>query len=337
MTDPGATAAGSDRADLALPGRATSRPPTAWSVRFGDRTALLLVLLAGVWLAAMLWVAHAEIAANATAPTLALVAAAQALPALISASLVAGAATGAVAVGAFAPTGTRARRAVVGLASGAVLGLVSVAVITLGYGRSASILSIAATIGLGAVVGGGAAATLPRSVLVAGVAATLSGFGVGVLLGHFQSPIKSLIGQGSSIESLLAAATRFFYLASAVGGLIAGLVGYAVLRHRQRVVASAGDPPVGWPGYLVAGGLPGIVALVAWIFTMLGGARLLGVVSGLSPADRTARSYLDAAGLNHALIVGFLGAIVATVAFGRTLGPARSAPSLDDDGSSEEG
>jgi hypothetical protein len=313
---PGADRPGLDPAGCADPG--VDRPPGTERCASQGSFVLLLALL---WLASMMWIAHAEIGANARFPVLALAAAAQALPALISASMIAGMATGLVAVGYLAPERGAGRRSAVCVPAGALVGLLGGGLIVVAYGATSSIIAIAATVGLSSLVGSLAAIPGRPAVLRAGIGATLSVFLVGVLLGHFQSPIKSLFGEGASVESLLAAATRFFYLASAVGGITAGVVAFIVLRRR-------GPQPVGWPAYLLGGAAPGLVQLVAWVFTMVGGARLLGAVSGLSAADRGARSYLDQAGLNNALIVGFLGGIVALIAFGRTLGPARSVDAI---------
>lgn len=92
--------------------------------------------------------------------------------------------------------------------------------------------------------------------------------------------------------------------------------------------------PTRWPAYLIAGAIPGIMLLLAEAVTRLGGSQLL-ELAGSNEADRTAFAWAGESRMNHALVVLFLGAIVATIGFGRTLPPrsdaARDGGPVDDD------
>jgi hypothetical protein len=158
---------------------------------------------------------------------------------------------------------------------------------------------------------GGAAAALRVTTLAAGVAATLAVFVTGVLIYLFQSPLKSLFGAGPTVRSQAAAGWWLALTGAVLGGVVAGLVAYRYLRRRE--------PAARWPAYLLAGATPGLLLLLAEAVTLLGGASLLDLVSGLSDLDRAAMGYLDSARLNQALEVGFVAGIVAMIAVGRTL------------------
>jgi hypothetical protein len=78
-------------------------------------------------------------------------------------------------------------------------------------------------------------------------------------------------------------------------------------------------PGRSWPWYLLAGALPGLVLLIGYVVTRIGGAALLQLVSDFSPGDRFVVGYGNNARLSNALVVGFVGGIVAMIAVGRTL------------------
>lgn len=272
----------------------------------------LLLALALLWLGAMMWRAHALIAGNVADPAVALGSAANALPVVVAASIVAGVAAGLAVAGRF---GTRARgRLLAGGLAGVVCGGVAAAVIILGYGSNASVAVLAATVGLGAVLGG-AAAALPRAVLVAALTASLGALVVSVLISEYQSPLVELFGAGDSPASKEAAATRLAYAQAMVCGLVAGTIAHVGLRRVAHGLA--------WPAYLLAGAGPGLMLLLAEAVTRIGGASLMEYVRDLSPADRAFMAYAENARLRNALIIGFVGGILAMILYGRAL-PSRA-------------
>jgi hypothetical protein len=137
----------------------------------------------------------------------------------------------------------------------------------------------------------------------------------------FQSPLKSVFGAGNTVSSQSAAAGWFSFTSAVVGGLAAGIAAFVFLRR-----AGAAR----WPVYLLAGATPGLLYAVAELITRIGGARLLRLASGFSSWDEFAINYLGENRINFALAVGFIGGLVAMVAFGRTLRPTEdSAESVD--------
>jgi hypothetical protein len=284
----------------------------------------ILFLLGLLWLAATMWSARASIASNAADPAVVISTAALALPGVIAATLLAGAAAGLAATGRFVrrndvlspgrvpSTGRRAmlRRLAIGAAAGALMGLLTAGVIVFAFGANAAIGILATTVGVSGLIAG-AAAALPPPPLAAGIAATLSVFVTGALLNLFQTPLKSLLGAGETIASQYDAADRFSMLAGLISGLAAGVVSYLFLRRRGR-----GER---WPWFLLAGAMAGIMALLGELLTQLGGASLLGIVGGFSNADQAILDYLGGARIASALTVGFTGGISAMILIGRTM------------------
>jgi hypothetical protein len=268
-----------------------------------------LLTLGVLWLAATMWSAHAEMAGGLADASVVLSSAALALPGTVAASLMAGAAAGLVAAGRFGPAWA-GRRLTAGLTAGGVCGALAAGAILLSYGGGWSVGVLAITIGLAGLVGG-AAVTVGLSTLAAGVAATLGVFVTGVLLSLFQPQLTALLGAGDTIASRADAVRMYVYLAAFTSGLVAGLIAYLFVRRR--------GPDLRWPAYLVAGGFAGVLLLTAEVLTRLGGARLLGLVGQLSAVDRASLIYAGGARVTSALIVGFVGALTAMIAFGRTL------------------
>jgi hypothetical protein len=270
-----------------------------------------------IWLAATMWTAHASITGNAGNTAVALGSAAAALPGVIAASLLAGATAGLLATGRFAAEPSSAvRRALVGLAAGAVLGLIAAGVILFGYGLSSSIALLAITVGAGSALGG-AAAAVPRPVFAASLVATFVVFVVGVIFNVLQPRLTDLFGAGSTVSSQANASQIFAYVQAGVSGVAAGLIAFWFLRrHGSRA----------WPWYLLAGALPGLLLLLTELLTHLGGASLLGVVKSFSEGDRALVEFTDFARLRNALVVLFVGGLASMIAVGRTL---RAAPVED--------
>lgn len=303
---------------------AASNAPGAGPPRTG-----LLLALGVAWLVAVLLVAHASITVN---PELALVTAAIALPAVIATSLLAGAVSGLTAVGALAARRPElmarpaARAGTAVLAGLLTAGLGGVAIM-IGYGTHSSVAMLAAALCIAGGVGGALGAVRPAAVGAAGLAAALTVLVIGFVLRLFKDPLLTVFGAGESAPSRLSAAGWFALTEALASGVTAGLVAYWHLRRaRQRGVAPAAGS---WPGYLAAGATPGVVLLLAEAVTRFGGARLLELAGSVSVLDRTALRLAGNARLNHALVVLFLGAIVAVVAFGRTL-PGRAMEPADE-------
>jgi hypothetical protein len=233
-----------------------------------------------------------------------------ALPTVVYASLLAGAAVGLGTGLLRIADGPAMRRGPVGAIGGAALGLITVVLILVRYGAGSSTVVLAVTVGVAAVVGS-AAAALPRPILAAAVTATLELFLVGVIAGLFQSPLKSMFGATDDPTSQLHAASLLSVATAVVQGLVVGLTAYFYLRRRLEAPR--------WPAFALAGALPGLMLLVGLLLTFIGGSGLSDLSGELSDADKLARDIVSGAGLNQALTVAFVGAIVAMIAIGRTL------------------
>jgi hypothetical protein len=275
----------------------------------------VLFVLGLLWLAAVMWSVQASIVGNSADPGVVISSAALALPGVVAAALLAGAASALAATSRFARPAssivrTVLRRLLVGAIAGAGVGVVAAGVILFAFGANAAIAIIAATVGVSAILGS-AAATLPAVPLGAGIAATLSVFISGVLLNLFQSPLKSLLGAGGTVASQTDAADRFLLAGALVSGLVAGVVAYLYLRRRETGRR--------WPWYLLAGATPGLASLVGELLTQVGGASLFGVVGGFSEADTMVMNYLGGARVVSGLAVTFAGGIAAMILVGRTM------------------
>jgi iron complex transport system permease protein len=137
-----------------------------------------------------------------------------------------------------------------------------------------------------------------------------------------QNPIRGLLGAGDTQASLSSAATTYAYLQAALSGLAAGLVAYAVLRRARRRTGT--DVP--WPRYALAGAVPGLVLVLAELLTRTAGARVVDLAGRVSELELTVQQMLSGSRLNGGLVVLFVGAIAATIAVGRTLGPPAEPP-----------
>jgi hypothetical protein len=280
------------------------------------RGSTVLLVLSLVWLGAMLWSANANIAGTGN-PLGALIQVADALPVVIAASMLAGAAAAlAVLTRVRLGAGLRARlHWPVAVGSGAAVGAVAAGLILLGYGHRSSIMVLAVSVVVAGAVGGGLGALKPSELVAAGVAGTLAAFFVAFALHVFENQLLHLFGAGSSPASQLAAASRLALTTSLLGGAAAGVVAFFSLRR-----ASGGERR--FPVYLAAGAFPGVLLLLSEAVTLIGGAQIFGLVGGLSDADHAILDYVGHSRLNHALIMLFVGAIVALLCFGRTLRPA---------------
>lgn len=287
--------------------------------------AVALALLSLGWLAAMLWSAKAEISSSGVS-SVAVTSAAYALPGVISASLVSGAAVSLALANLLTRFGVRRTtpRFAAALAAGLATGLLSVLALRLSYGDGSTIMIIAGSIAAAATVGGIAGGL--RSTLVVGavVAAMLAVFAVGFALSYFKNPVLSLYGASATDPERYENAMNLFrWTGSLAGGLAAGLLAFGYLRVAGRRHAGR-STPVRWPGYMIAGAGAGLLLLTAEVITRTAGAEMLRMASAISEIDRSGQDSLGGSRLSHAMVVLFVGALVATIGFGRTLRPAET-------------
>ncbi|NJC71558.1 hypothetical protein HC031_17795 [Planosporangium thailandense] len=295
------------------PEPATDEPVAEGAPR-GGRAAAVLAVLGVAWLAATLWSAHATLTRSGGLQ--ALNEAALALPAIFTASLVAGVAVGFAAA---QLSGPRVPRAVAGLGGGLVIGLAVAALILLGYGSTSALVVLAAAMAATSLIGGAASIVRPPAIVGATVAGSLAWVVLSLLEAGLYNRLLKLLGAGTSVASQVTATHRLALAAAVCGGIVAGVVAYRYLRRRP--------DGLGWPAYLAAGAGPGVLLLVADLVTLIAGGRLRSLAAASSEADRAALTWASNVGLNTALVVLFVGAITSTIAFGRTLGP--SAPEAE--------
>ena len=279
----------------------------------------VLAALALAWLAVVLWSAHATISGTRADATVALASAALALPLVVAASLVAGAAVGIASSDLLGRRyGAVAERVPVRFAAsaggGLAVGLLCAVLVLAGYGTSAAIAVLAAAVGAAATLGGVLGGLRPAAVVGAALGGTLAWFVVGLFQGAYAGRLMHLFGAGDTLASQVRATSWLSFVVSVVGGLVAGLSAYGYLRRR--------DTGLRWPAYLAAGAGPGLLILLSDLVTRVGGARLLAVAGSVGADDRAAIGYLGTARLNTALVVLFVGALTTVIAFGRTLKPA---------------
>jgi hypothetical protein len=263
----------------------------------------LLALLALAWFGAKLWGLQREISTSVT-DAVAMASAAISLPTVVSASLVAGAASALVAVNLIARAGWTPAASVRwagALVTSVVVGLLGALGVIAGYDGSGNRV-LAATIAAAAVVGGALAGIRPTSVVAAVLSGSLAVFAVQFVLNYLGVDAIS----GSSMGAAL------------IAGLLAGLVPFFYLRRMTRRETTEGGP-VRWPFYMVTGAGVGVALLITEVVTRVGGARVLDAVASLSDLDRAYRAEVDGARLTYALVMLFVGALAATIAFGRTL------------------
>ncbi|WP_431974340.1 hypothetical protein [Micromonospora haikouensis] len=309
-TDPAA-----EREPAAAPLQATGGTPAR------APGAAVLALLAVGWLAAMLWSTRAAIT-SAQAGVTAISLSAFALPGVISAALVAGAAVALAVTNLLARRGVdRATlRFVVATGAGLLVGLAAAVVINLTYFDNATTNVIAGTAAAAATIGGAVAGAGNPRVAGAVVTAALGALVFVVAFSRARDPLFDLFGAGDTQESLVTAAKWVSRTESLLAGLLAGLLAFAYLTWARRRDLAAGD--VRWPGYLLAGAGPGLLLLLAEVVIRIGGRSLLDLAGALSEADSVAQTSLGTSRIDNGIWVLFVGALTALIAFGRTLGPA---------------
>jgi iron complex transport system permease protein len=281
----------------------------------------LLTGAALLWLAAMLLSARVTITGRADAE-MEVTSTAYALPGAVSASLVTGAVIGLAVLTLLArrrAVGVTARFAVA-TGAGLVVGLLGALPIITINTEGWIYAVVGGTVAAAATIGGALAGFRRPRVVAAACWASIVVFLVGFVLNLFQNPVLDAFGSGDSQSSQANAAQWFSYSQSVLSGLAAGLVAYAVLRRARRRSA---DQDVPWPFYALAGAGPGLLLVIAEGLTRTAGARVLDLAGRVSELETTVQLMLSGARFNSALIVLFVGAISATIAVGRTMGPAQ--------------
>jgi hypothetical protein len=283
----------------------------------------VLAVLALAWLAVTLRAARTEIRSPGDA-TMTITSAAYALPSVVAASLVGGAAVG-LATGAVLarrlPGDRPWARFGATLGAGLLTGLASAAVVVLGSSVGTAIMVLGATVAFAATLGGALAGVRMTPIVGAAVAASLGVFALGFVIKLFKAELVSLFlfGAAETAASRFSAQGWFAATVALSSGLLAGLVAYYYLR---RVTRRAGEVP-GWPAFLVAGAGAGLLLLLTELITRVGGAQVLTLARAVSEDDQAFQDLTNASRINSGLVVLFLGAITALIAFGRTLRPAR--------------
>jgi hypothetical protein len=276
------------------------------------RAPLALAGLAVVWLAATLWSANATISDFTGGDVFALTRAALALPVVATSSLVAGVALGLAAVEFLR---VRLPRLLVGALVGLVTGGAVAGLMLVGYGTGRALLVFAVALAAASTAGGLLGGLRPAPVVGAAVAGTFAWLFLGLLQGVFNDLLLNLFGAGDTPASRVTATSRLLLTVALVGAMAAGLTAYRYLRPR-------GDG-LRWPAYLVAGAGPGLLLILANVVALAGGARLRALAELVSDTGHVTFDYVGVAGVNTALVVLFVGAITAMIAFGRTLrGPS---------------
>ncbi|MFI7425507.1 hypothetical protein ACIBPB_00830 [Micromonospora sp. NPDC049836] len=281
--------------------------------------ALVLALVAVGWLAAMLWSTRAAISSAAAGVT-AISLSAYALPGVITAALVAGAAVALAVANRFERATVRFLAAV---GTGLLVGLAAAVAINLTYADNATTNTIAGTTAAAAIIGGALAGARNAPVVGGLAAATLAAQLFVVLFSRARDPLSDLFGAGESQQSMLDAAKWVSRTESLLAGLVAGLVAFGYLTWARRRAARR-DGAVGqprWPAYLLAGAGPGLLLLLTEVIIRIGGRGLLDLAAALSEADEVAQTALGTSRVDNGIWVLFVGALTALIAFGRTLGP----------------
>ncbi|MFF0466535.1 hypothetical protein ACFYPX_03705 [Micromonospora zamorensis] len=295
--------------------------------------AAILALLALGWLTAMLWSTR-EATTSAAAGVTAISLSAFALPGVISAALVAGAAV-ALAAGNLLSRryGDWATLRFAGAIGGGMLvGLGAALAINLTYFDTSTTNVIAGTTAAAAIIGGAVAGARSAPAVGAVVTAALGTLIFVVAFSNARDPLFDLFGAGDSQESVVNAAKWVSRTESLVAGLLAGLLafGYLTWARRRALRHDPAAPALRWPAYLLAGAGPGLLLLLAEMIIRIGGRSLLDLASALSEADAVAQTSLGTSRVDNGIWVLFVGALTALIAFGRTLGPAHTDDEPDD-------
>jgi hypothetical protein len=276
-----------------------------------------LAFVALLWLLAALLINRVSLSGGSGDYNLVL--AATGLPLLVQASTLAGTATGqwmvALAAARRPRLGEWYPRLGVGLLAGLLTGGLASGAVLIAYGipgSAATVLAVCVSVagGIGGLLG-----TLRPSSVLAGVAAGLAVMIIGYVVSQFNSALLPLFGGTGNSADRFAANGLLAGVTALVMGIVAGLVGYFVLRG---VAVRLGETPR-WPAFLVAGGSAGIVLGLAEVFSRVGVPLLLSMAAEDITIDRLFQAMAAGSRLNTFMVVFFVGAVTAMIAFGRSL------------------
>lgn len=248
----------------------------------GTRTEVFVGLL---WLGITVFTAYVSIHGVPGAPG-PLGAAVDAMPDVISSSLITAAS---IAAAAGSRSSGAVQRLFTGLAAGAAFGAVTAIGVRFAYGASTSVTVLGITVAAACVLGG-AFCVLPSAVVDASLWAMTWVLFAGLILAVLKPHLLTVLGGGPTAQ------TRFLLLQPAVAGLLAAM-------HATRWLRPA-DPSPAW--YLVSGALPGIYLLATEGLGQLGGMALLATPDGAAGAAL----FTDAAKLQYAVIVLAVGGVL---------------------------
>ncbi|SCE71256.1 hypothetical protein [Micromonospora mirobrigensis] len=286
----------------------------------------VLALLAVGWLAAMLWSTRQAVSSAAAGVT-AISLSAFALPGVISAALVAGAAVALATTGLLARQGADrgTLRFLVAVGTGLLVGLGTAVAINLTYADNATTNTIAGTAAAAAIIGGALAGARTAAPVGAIVTAALGTLLFVVAFSRARDPLFDLFGADGTQAGTVDAAKWVSRTESLLAGLVAGLLAFGYLTWARRRAARRDPqaPALRWPAYLLAGAGPGLLLLLTEVILRVGGRGLLDLAAALSEADAVAQTSLGTSRIDNGIWVLFVGALTALIAFGRTLGPAR--------------
>jgi hypothetical protein len=274
----------------------------------------LLPVLSLIWLGIALWAAHGQIHSNSSGGSVALATAAEALPGVVQATLVAGTGLALLIAAWLLRTAPSWLRWIGGAVAGAIAGGVAAAATMIAYPHLPSITSTAVTLVITGALGGVLTA-IPRiqPAVRGGLAAALGALAVITIINAnaVLSRLLNLYGFSATSPAAALQASKYVqYTEYALAGIAAGVIAFLYLRRRQvRQV----------PMFPLAGALPGLVLLAAYALTSIGGHALLDAANRLSDADRVLNGMELAETVPNALLVLFIGALVALISFGRTL------------------
>ncbi|MER7169481.1 hypothetical protein ABT336_25905, partial [Micromonospora sp. NPDC000207] len=318
------------------PTDASGRPDGRPGVMLAPGAAVFALLALG-WLAAMLWSTRGAIS-SAQAGVTAISLSAFALPGVISAALVAGAAVALATVNLLARRGfdQATVRFVAAVGTGLLVGAGTAVAINLTYADTATTNVIAGTAAAAATIGGAVAGARSAAVAGAVVASTLGVLVFVVAFSLARDPLFDLFGGDRGQEALVSAARWVSRTESLLAGLLAGVIAFAYLGWARRRAVRR-DPTATaprWPAYLIAGAGAGLLLLVAEVVIRVGGRTLLDLAAALSEADAVAQTSLGTSRVDNGIWVLFVGALTCLILFGRTLKPAEEVDEepLDGDG-----
>lgn len=286
------------------------QPPIAAEPAAPVGLSTTIAVIGLVWLAVTLAVGHGSL--SGSSGDIALSTAVLSLPALIQAALFAGAATGFAVSLAITRTALRYTAAVL---SGLGVGVLALAVVLLAYAMpTGSGTALAASVALAGALGGALGAVRPAPIVSSGLLAMVPVLVVGYLVGHFSEELLGLFGDNGTAAGRYSASGYLGFTSALLQGLFAGVVAFLLLRRSG----------LKFPVYALAGALPGLIIGVAELFTRIAAPRLLSLATEVSSFDKIVYGLGAGNRTNQALVVFFVGALVAIIAHGRTLGRSSS-------------